>query len=95
MSARGRRFSMEATGLWEVDMGSAIGLGLSLRQKDKGEKTLKKMYRDQKAAEARAEAMTPAESVKAEGALEAAAADSKRRRGVQSTFTARQEETVG
>jgi hypothetical protein len=76
-------------------MGSAIGLGLSLRQKDKGERILEKMYADQKAAQAKAEAMTPAESVQAEGALEAAAADRKRRRGVQSTFTARQEETVG
>ena len=76
-------------------MGSAIGLGLSLRQKKEGESTLKKMYRDQKAAEARAEAMTPAESVQAEGALAAAAADRRRRRGVQSTFTAQDEETVG
>ena len=76
-------------------MGSAIGLGLSLHQKNKGEKTLKKMYRDQKDAQARAEAMTPAESVQAEGALEAAASDRRRRRGVQSTFTAQGEETVG
>ena len=76
-------------------MGSAIGLALGIKEKHQGEKTLKKMYADQKAAEARAQAMTPAQSMQAQGALEAAASDRRKRKGVQSTFTAREEEAVG
>lgn len=76
-------------------MGSAIGLALGLKEKKEGEGTLRKMYADQKAAQAKAEAMTPAQSVQAQGALEAAASDRRKRRGVQSTFTAREVETVG
>lgn len=67
-------------------MGSLAGGLLSYNELRKGKKALKRQEADQKRAEARAEALKPAGNVSADGVVQAASEDLKRRRGVQSTF---------
>lgn len=74
-------------------MGSAIGGVASYLQYKKSKKALKSMEERQDAAEAEAKALTPATATNPEGGAESEAAMKKKRRGVQATFTARENQS--
>ena len=75
-------------------MGSAIAAGLSMKKYREGKKDLAAYRADVKKAEAQAKANTPAEAQVAdtEGIAEA---DAKKRRGVQATYVAQEQERLG
>lgn len=71
-------------------MGSAIGGVASILQYRKSARALEAMNERQEAAEKEAKALTPATAQNPEGGADSEAAMKKKRRGVQSTFTAKE-----
>lgn len=73
-------------------MGSAIGGISSMVQYKKSKKQLKQMEERQAESEEQSRRLTPAEATEAEGGADSEAAMKQKRKGVQSTFTAKKKQ---